>query len=197
MYGGRGPTVNALLTALAKILSRHLAANKQISFAFQQKSSIVPVMNSNPAEVVDLFTFAEVTLIQYSAIAGHCLDLSLPIAPSLGKGKPIRLKQYPPAWECHTHNILLKRPETAWDPQKTRNNFRNSSFLKPDPQKDAACPRRLQNTLQRPGNNKRHGCRQQLKAPQVQLLKIFEHELGFSCLRMAKWRRQQWRGSNS
>ena len=32
---------------------------------------MLPVMNSSPSAVADLFTFAEVTLIQYSTIAGH------------------------------------------------------------------------------------------------------------------------------
>ena len=40
---GRLPTVNALLTAFAKILSKHLAANKKTSLASQQKSPMVPV----------------------------------------------------------------------------------------------------------------------------------------------------------
>ena len=38
---------------LNKILSKHLAANKEVSFAFQQKSSTMPMMNPSPTEIVD------------------------------------------------------------------------------------------------------------------------------------------------
>ena len=68
--GRRLPRATALLTSFTKILSKHLAANKKVSFVFQQKSSFLPMMNPSPAEIVDLFTFAEVTLIQYSTITG-------------------------------------------------------------------------------------------------------------------------------
>ena len=54
--GGRLPTANALST--------------WVSFAFQQKSSLTPMMNPSPAEA-DLFTFTRVTLVQYSSLAGH------------------------------------------------------------------------------------------------------------------------------
>ena len=54
-----------------KILSKHLAANKKVSFAFQQKSSTMPMMNPSPSEIVDLFSFVEVTLTQYATLAGH------------------------------------------------------------------------------------------------------------------------------
>ena len=66
---GRLPT-NSLHTALTKILSKHLAANKKVSFACQQKSSMVPIMNPSPAEITDLFNFVEVTLAQYSTLTG-------------------------------------------------------------------------------------------------------------------------------
>ena len=38
---------------------------------FQQHSSHIPLMNPSPAEIVELFSFVEVTLIQYATIAGH------------------------------------------------------------------------------------------------------------------------------
>ena len=69
--GGWLPTANALHTSFTKNLSKHLAANKKVSFAFQPKSSLVPIMNPSPAEIADLLTFVEVTLIQYSTVAGH------------------------------------------------------------------------------------------------------------------------------
>ena len=37
------------------------AASKKVSFAFQQKSSTMPIMNPSPTEIVELFTFVEVT----------------------------------------------------------------------------------------------------------------------------------------
>ena len=69
--GGRLPTATALRTSFTKILSKHLAANKKVSFAFQQKSSLAPMMNPSLAVIVDLFAFAEVTLIQHSTVTGH------------------------------------------------------------------------------------------------------------------------------
>ena len=51
--GGRLPTVTALLGFLKKIVSKHLAANKIVSLAFQQKSSLVPGMNPDPVEIVE------------------------------------------------------------------------------------------------------------------------------------------------
>ena len=48
------------------ILSKHLAADKK-SFAFQQKSSTMPIMNPSPSDIV----FVEVTLMQYASVAGH------------------------------------------------------------------------------------------------------------------------------
>ena len=52
--GGRLPTAIALQKAFIKILSKHLAANKKVSFAFRQKSSLVPIMNPNPVEILQL-----------------------------------------------------------------------------------------------------------------------------------------------
>ena len=50
--GGRLPTANQLHQSFVKILSKHLAANKKVSFAFQQKSSTTPIMNPSPTEIV-------------------------------------------------------------------------------------------------------------------------------------------------
>ena len=66
--GGRLPTTNALLTSFDKTLSKHL--DRKVSFAFQQKSSLVPIMSPSPAEIGDRFTFAEVTLVQHSTLTG-------------------------------------------------------------------------------------------------------------------------------
>ena len=71
--GGRLPTATQLHQSFIKILSKHLAANKKVSFVFQQKSSTMPMMNPSPSEseIVELFFFVEVTLIQYATVAGH------------------------------------------------------------------------------------------------------------------------------
>ena len=70
--GGRLPTATQLHQSFIKILSKHLAANKKLNFMFQQQSSTIPMMNPSPTEIVDLFVFVEVTLIQYATVAGHC-----------------------------------------------------------------------------------------------------------------------------
>ena len=64
-------TKHTQLQSFVKILSKHLAANKKVSFVFQQKSSTMPMMNPSPSEIVDVFSFVEVTLIQYATVAGH------------------------------------------------------------------------------------------------------------------------------
>ena len=69
--GGRLQTANQLHQSFVKILSKHLAANKKVSFAFQQKSSMMMIMNPSPTDIVELFTFVEVTLVQYATVAGH------------------------------------------------------------------------------------------------------------------------------
>ena len=69
--GGRLPTANQLRQSFVKILSKHLTANKKVSFAFQQKSSTMPIMNPSPTKIVELFTVVEVTLVQYATVAGH------------------------------------------------------------------------------------------------------------------------------
>ena len=69
--GGRLPIATQFHQSFVKILSKHLAANKRVSFAFQQKSSTLPIMNPSPSEIVDLFSFVEVTLMQYATVAGH------------------------------------------------------------------------------------------------------------------------------
>ena len=66
--GGRLPTATQLHQAFIKILSKHLAANKKVSFVFQQQSSTIPMMNPSPTEIVELFSFVEVTLIQYATL---------------------------------------------------------------------------------------------------------------------------------
>ena len=68
--GGRLPTATQLHQSFIKILTKHLAANKKVNFVFQQKSSTIPMMNPSPTEIVELFSFVEVTLIQYATGAG-------------------------------------------------------------------------------------------------------------------------------
>ena len=69
--GGMLPTATQLHQSFTRILSKHLAANKKLNFMFQQQSSTIPMMNPSPTEIVDLFVFVEVTLIQYATAAGH------------------------------------------------------------------------------------------------------------------------------
>ena len=69
--GGRLPTANQLHQSCVNILSKHLAANKKANFALQQKSSMMPIMNPNATDIVELFTFVDVTLAQYATVAGH------------------------------------------------------------------------------------------------------------------------------
>ena len=68
--GGRLPTATQLHQSFIKILTKHLAANKKVNFVFQQKSSTILMMNPSPTEIVELFSFVEVTLIQYATVAG-------------------------------------------------------------------------------------------------------------------------------
>ena len=68
--GGRLPTTTQLHQSLIKMLSKHLAANKKVNFVFQQQSSTIPMMNPSPTEIVELFKFVEVTLIQFATVAG-------------------------------------------------------------------------------------------------------------------------------
>ena len=69
--GGRLPTATQLHQSFIKILTKHLASNKKVNFVFQQKSSTIPMMNPSPTEIVELFSFVEVTLIHYATVAGH------------------------------------------------------------------------------------------------------------------------------
>ena len=69
--GGRLPTATQLHQSFIKILTKHLAANKKVHLVFQQKSSTIPMMNPSQTEIVELFSFVEVTLTQYATVAGH------------------------------------------------------------------------------------------------------------------------------
>ena len=57
--GGRLPAAAQFHQFFVKILSKHLATNKKVSFVFQQKSSTKPMMNPSPSEIVELFSFVE------------------------------------------------------------------------------------------------------------------------------------------
>ena len=69
--GGRLPTATQLHQSFIKILTKHVASNKKVNFVFQQKSITIPMTNPSPIEIVELFSFVEVTLIQYATVAGH------------------------------------------------------------------------------------------------------------------------------
>ena len=53
--GGRLPTATQLHQSFVKILSKHLAANKRVSFAFQQKTSTTPMMRPQVGDCGTLF----------------------------------------------------------------------------------------------------------------------------------------------
>ena len=84
--GGGLPTATQLHQSFIKMLSKHLAANKKVNFVFQQQSSTIPMMNPSPTEIVELFSFVEVTLTQYATVAGHFQG----VAASSVKPKPKR-----------------------------------------------------------------------------------------------------------
>ena len=87
--GGRLPTAIQLHQSFVKIFSKHLAAKKKVSFAFQQKSSAMPLMNPSLTEIVELFAFVELTLVQYATVAGH-----LPgVAAAAVKAKPKKVNK--------------------------------------------------------------------------------------------------------
>ena len=87
--GGRLPTATQMHQSFIKILAKHLASNKKASLVFQQKSSTIPMMNPSPTEIVDLFSFVEVTLIQYATVAGPFPGVSA----SSVKPKPKRVNK--------------------------------------------------------------------------------------------------------
>ena len=49
----------------------------------------MPMMNPSPTEIVDLFTFVEVTLIQYATVAGHFPG----VAATSAKAKPKKINK--------------------------------------------------------------------------------------------------------
>ena len=71
-----------------KILSKHLAANKKVSFVFQQKSSTMPMMNPSPSEIVELFSCGSYT----DTICHSCGTLPRMTASSV-KPKPKRVNK--------------------------------------------------------------------------------------------------------
>ena len=87
--GGRLPTATQLHQSFIKILTKHLAANKKVNFVFQQQSSTIPMMNPSPTEIVELFSFVEVTLIQHATVAGHFPG----VAASSVKPKPKKVNK--------------------------------------------------------------------------------------------------------
>ena len=90
--GGRLPTATQLHQSFIKILTKHLAANKKVTFAFQQKSSTIPMMNPSPTEIVELFSFVEVTKIQYATVAGHFPGVAASsVKPKLNKANKLEV----------------------------------------------------------------------------------------------------------
>ena len=112
--GGRLPTANALQTAFIKILSKHLAANKKVSFAFQKKSSLVPIMCPSPAEILNVFVhFVEVTLAQYSTLTGHLPGVTAANTKvKRKKVKKVEVIQEEPPKEEPQANAVTPRPNS-------------------------------------------------------------------------------------
>ena len=119
------PTATQLQQALIKILSKHLASNKKVNFAFQQQSSHLPLMNPSPTEIVELFSFVETTLIQYATVAGH-FPVRQPRLLRQSQRRPTKLK-YP----LKKQRVRLKQmlPGRLRPDQKPRCNLRTPHSL--------------------------------------------------------------------
>ena len=125
--GGRLPTATQLHQAFIKILSKHLAANKKVNFVFQQQSSSIPMMNPSPTEIVELFSFVEVTLIQYATVAGHFPG----VAASSVKPKPKRANELEVALDEPTKGEMQINATAPTTPQpkpkaQSKGNSQNS-----------------------------------------------------------------------
>ena len=128
--GGRLPTANSLHQAFVKILSKHLAANKNASFAFQQKSSTMPNMNPSPADFVELFTFVEVTLVQYATVTWYLPGVAA--ANTKVKRKKVNkvevTQEEPPKEEPQAHATMPR-------PKSKRSNRSSPPIPTKDPSK--------------------------------------------------------------
>ena len=116
--GGRLPTANQLHQSFVKILRKHLATNKKVSFAFQQTFSSMPLMNPSPTEIVDLFTFVEVTLTQDATVAGHFPE----VAAASAKAKPKRVNKVDVAAEEPLKEETLVNATTPRPKGKSQNH---------------------------------------------------------------------------
>ena len=120
--GGRLPTSTQLHQAFVKILSKHLASNKKVNFVFQQQSSNLPLMNPSPAEIVELFSFVEVTLIQYATVAGHfptATAASVKAKPKKANKVEVSTEEVKNETQANATGPITPRPKPKSQPKNT------------------------------------------------------------------------------
>ena len=130
--GGRLPTSTQLHQAFVKILSKHLASNKKVNFAFQQQSSNLPLMNPSPAEIVELFSFVEATLIQYATVAGHfpaATAASVKAKPRRANKAELPTEEVKTETQANATGPITPRPKPKAQPK----NVAQPTPPKPDP----------------------------------------------------------------
>ena len=110
-----------------RLSARHLEANKKVSFAFQQKSSTIPIMNPSPSEIVELFTWKSRSLIQYATVAGHFPG----VAAASAKTKPKKVNKLEAAVEEHPKVRKRLRPNAVTPKYKTKGEGRGSPPVSP------------------------------------------------------------------
>ena len=87
--GGRLPTATQLHQSFVKSSRQAFSSKQEGEFCVQQKSSTISMMNPSPTEIVELFSFVEVTLIQYATVAGHFPG----VTAALVKPKPKKINK--------------------------------------------------------------------------------------------------------
>ena len=120
--GGRLPTATQLHQAFVKILSKHLAGNKKVNFVFQQQSSALPLMNPSPAEIVELFSFVEATLIQYATVAGHfpsATVASIKAKPKKANKAEVPIEEVKSETQVNATGPVTPRPKPKGQPKSS------------------------------------------------------------------------------
>ena len=123
---GRLPTATPLRQSLVKILSKHLADNKKVSAAYQQKSSTMPMMNPSSTEIVELFTFVEVTLVEYATVAGRFPGVAAAVAKAKPKKVNKRLKSSP---RKRRKPVLSQKQNAQNFPPESHKNMENATKI--------------------------------------------------------------------
>ena len=133
--GGRLPTATQLHQAFVKILSKHLAGNKKVNFVFQQQSSTLPLMNPSPAEIVELFSFVEATLIQYATVAGHfpsATVASVKAKPKKANKAEVPIEEVKNETQVNATGPVTPRPKPKGQPKSSAQPV--SPKIEPKPQ---------------------------------------------------------------